>query len=810
MAIYFAKFILKFRLPILICIIILTSIMAFYGSKVEITYNFAQLLPESDSASIDYKFFKSKFGQDGNVLVIGIDKHKLQKLSTYQEWAKLGDNIKKINGVKAVVSIARLNDLNLNDTLGKFEFKPIQNQYPKTQDELNSLLTKIASLKFYEGIIFSEKTNTTLMAITFHDATLNTKDRLSVTDSIKKKADNFAKKAHVEPHFSGLPFIRTTVARKLSNETTFFLGAAFLVTALLLFLFFRSIQPVIYSLLVIVCGVIFTLGSIVLLGFKLSALSGLIPPLIIVIGVPNCILILNKYHAEIANGTQKIKALHTAIARSSVSLFFANITTAIGFAVFCAINNRLLFEFGLIASINVTITFLLSLFLVPIIFSYLPVPKTKHLQHLDAKRLRATLDKIALITTSHRKTIYIVLLLLIITSLFGLFKIKANGYIVDDLPQKDPLLVDLHYFEKNYGGVLPFEIVIDTKKANGLLKNNARALYKINRLQKMLNHYPQLSRPVSVVEIVKFMYQSYKGGDEKFYKMPSANDLKNIAEYVKTEKQKENQLKSFVDSTKQFARVSIQMADIGSVKVRELVKELRPRVDSVFNYDEDEHRWVDDVDRFDIRLTGNSLMFLKGNEFLVKNLIESVVLAIVLIALFMITLFTSFRMILIATIPSLVALVITAGLMGFAGIPLKASTILVFSIAFGISSDGTLYFLTKYRHEIRKNNLSISDAVRLTISETGVSMVYTAVVLFFGFGMFSLSGFGGTQALGILISFTLLVGYCANLVLLPAFLLSLEKRITNKRFIENQPMIEPDVILEELSDPEIDGLLDNK
>ncbi|MFO0321963.1 MAG: efflux RND transporter permease subunit [Bacteroidota bacterium] len=793
----FARLILKYRLPILIITIGLTVFMGYFARKIEITYNFAKLLPDSDSASIDYDYFKSKFGQDGNVLVIGVDKDKISILKNYKEWDKLGNRIKSIPGIKEVVSIARLNDLKLNDSLGKFEFKPLQTSIPKTQHDLDTLLEKIETLKFYEGIVFIEKNNCTLMAVTFNEKVLNTKDRLSITDSIRNKTEDFIKATSIQAHYSGLPFIRTTVSRKIANEMTFFLGVAFLVTALLLFLFFKSIQPVIFSLLVIVCGVSFTLGSIVLLGYKLTVLSGLIPPLIIVIGVPNCILILNKYHSELINGASKIRALHTAISRSSVSLFFANITTSIGFAVFCAIKNQILFEFGLISSINVMVTFLISLLLIPIIFSYLPAPKQNHLKHLDNKRLRSVLAKVALITTNHRKTIYVTIAMISIVSLFGLFQIKSIGYVVDDLPSKDPLLADLHYFEKNYGGVLPFEIIINTKEPNGVLKNNARALYKINRAQKMLSHYKELARALSVVEIVKFMYQSYKGGEAKYYKMPTANDLKNLAEYVKSEKEKENQLRAFVDSTKQYTRISIQMADIGSVKIKSLIKELKPRIDSIFNYNEEDKKWLSEGESYDVRLTGNSLMFLKGNEFLVNNLIESVVLAIVLIAIFMLTLFTSLRMILISTIPSLVALIITAGLMGLLGIPLKPSTILVFSIAFGISSDGTLYFLTKYRHEIRKNKLSITDAVRITISETGVSMVYTAVVLFFGFGMFVLSGFGGTQALGILISFTLLVAYCSNLILLPAFLLSLEKRITNKRFIENEPMIDSEEIIEQ-------------
>jgi predicted RND superfamily exporter protein len=798
-----AKFILNYRLPILILILGLTLFMGFFACKVEIAYNFAKLLPDSDSASVDYDYFKSRFGQDGNVLVIGIDKTKISALKNYQAWDQLGNRIKQINGIKAVVSIARLNDLKLNDSTEKFDFEPLYSALPKTQKDLDSLLMKVKSLKFYEGIIFSEKNNCTLMAITFKENVLNTKNRLSITDSIKQKTTDFVNTTHVDVHYSGLPFIRTTIARKISKEMTFFLGVAFLVTALLLYVFFRSIQPVIFSLLVIICGVSFTLGSIVLLGYKLTGLSGLIPPLIIVIGVPNCILILNKYHRELANGISKIRALHIAIARSSVSLFFANITTSIGFAVFCAIKNQILFEFGLIASINVMATYLISLLLIPIIFSYLPEPKPNHLKHLDSSKLRAMLSKVALITSEHRKSIYISVIIIVVISIIGLFQIKANGFVVDDLPSKDPLLVDLHYFEKNYGGVLPFEIVINTKEPNGLLKNNAKALYKINKAQKMLSTYKELARPVSVVEIIKFMNQSYKGGESKFYKMPSATDLKQLSDYVKEDKEKENQLKPFIDSTRQYTRISAQMADLGSIKTKKLIAELKPRIDSVFNYDSEEKKWLPENEKYDLKLTGNSLIFLRGSEFLVTNLIESVELAIILIAVFMLTLFTSFRMILISIIPSLVALLITAGLMGFLGIPLKPSTILVFSIAFGISSDGTLYFLTKYRHEIRKNKLSITDAVKLTISETGVSMIYTAVVLFFGFGMFVLSGFGGTQALGILISFTLLIGYCSNLILLPAFLLTLEKAITNKRFIENQPMIDSEEIVED--DLELDS-----
>lgn len=767
----------------------IASTMGYFASKVEISYNFAKLLPEDDPASIDYENYRKKFGQDGTLLFIGIDKDQIHTLKNYKEWARLTDRIKGLPGIKNVASITNIKDLVLNDTLGKFEFVTMRGVNPSNQDELDDFLFRLSKLKFYDGMLFNNKTNCTIIAITFYEKDLNSKRRLSIVGDIKKEMAHFNKATTIETHASGLPFIRSTVMMKIRNEMSFFLGVAFCVTALLLFIFFRSLYPVVFSLLVIVFGVVTTLGTIELFGYKLSVLAGLIPPLIIVIGVPNCILILNKYHTELAAGKGKIAALHVAIQRAGVSLFFANITTSIGFAVFCAIENSLLFEFGLIAAINVMATFIYSLILVPVIFSYLPLPKPKHLLHLDAKRLRLTLDKVAKIATTNRKAIYITLIAVCTVSVFGLLKIRAFGYVVDDIPKTDVLIRDMKYFEKSYGGVLPFEVTIDTKKEKGLFANNGRVLYQINRAQRMLSKYPELSKPLSIVEGLKYMYQTYKGGDEKYYKLPSITDLKVIAEYIKTENEKKNQLTSILDSWQQNTHISMLVADAGSTRIKELTSEVQLRLDTIFNFDDEANKWMPDSSKVDVRVTGNSIVFLKGNDFLVNNLVESVVLAIVLIMIFMLTLFTSLRMILISTIPSLVALIITAGLMGFVGIPLKPSTILVFSIAFGISSDGTLYFLTKYRHEIRKNKLSIGDAVRITISETGVSMIYTALVLFFGFGMFALSGFGGTQALGILISFTLIVAYCANLILLPAFLLSLEKRLTNKDFVEEKSIM---------------------
>jgi len=785
-----AQFTLRHRRAILFSFLLLTIFMGYFASQVKITYEFAKLLPDDDSAYIDYKNFKTKFGEDGAVMVIGLQDKNFYTLNKFNDWYDLGLAIKKIDGIKEVVSVARIYELKKNDSLGKFDFVPVFKQKPVTQIELDSLKNHAFDLRFYDDFIFSKDSSATLMAITFDNNKLNTKNRLAMVDTIKNYADIYAAKHNLNLHYSGLPYIRTVIARKIAGEMVMFLGLAFLITALILMVFFRSATPVLFSVLIVVIGVIWSFGTIVLFGYKITVLSGLIPPLIIVIGIPNCILLLNKYHIEYGKYGNQARALTRMVEKIGVSTFFANVTTSIGFAVFCFTNSKMLVEFGLVTAINVMGTYITSLLLIPIIFSYLAPPSLSQTKHIDNKFITNILLKIDYWVHNYRPRIYVTVAIILLVSVFGIIKIKTIGFVVDDLPKKDAIYTDMRFFERIFHGVLPFEVDIDTHKPNGALA--LPTLYKINKLQKELRNYVEFSKPISSVEAVKFANQAYNDGNKKYYMLPGASDMSSIAGYVKGANQnQQGALKSFVDSTKQHTRISIQMADVGSVRIKALLKELRPKVDSIF-----------DKKDYTVTITGNSVMFLKGNDYLIKNLQESVLFAIILIALVMFSLFASLRMVIISIVPSIIPLCITAGLMGFFHIPLKASTILVFSIAFGIASDGNMYFLTKYKQEYKSNHYSISKTVSKTLAETGVSMIYTAIILFCGFGIFTFSSFGGTAALGVLISLTLIVSYCSNLILLPSFLLTLEHRMEVKAVIR-EPLFE---LFDEEEDIDLDDL----
>ncbi len=786
-----SQFILKHRLWLIVSVLLISLTLGYYALKVEIAFKYVKLLPETDSTTIRYEKFKKYFGQDGAVMVVGIDLNKLYAPQVFQKWTELGNQLKVVKGIQSVVSISRLKELLFNDSLQKFEFKDKNLPTEMSSVSIKNYIDDVIQLKFYDGIIFSKKNNLSAMAITFYEKELNSKERLSITDTVVSIIRYFEKETGIQVHLSGMPYIRTVMMRKISSETQYFFYIGLLVTALLLWFFFRSPAAILFSALVVVLGVVSSLGVIVLLGYKLSILSGLVPALLIIIGVPNCILILNKYHHELNRNKTKNEALLLAIQNAAPSLFFANITTAIGFSVLCATQNQLLYEFGLVASICVMLVFLYSIILLPAIFSWLPVPKAKHLKHQEKKWLKQILNSISLWVVHQRKIIFLAVLIVVVVSVFGFIRIKAIGHVVDDLPKKDILMEDLSYFEQKIGGVLPFEIVIDTKKKNGIFSNNAKTLYRIHRAQKLLSQYNEFGRSLSIADAVKFFNQAYKGGEAKFFKMPSVTDLKNIADYLKSENTQNKTIQNFMDSTKQITRISTQMKNISSVEIDELLNKIKLRLDSIFNYDEDNKQWLSKEEQTDIAITGNSVMFLKGNNFLVNNLIESIFTAIIIVAILLLILFASPFMLLVAIIPCL-SLLITSGIMGYFGIPLKPSTLLVYSISFGIATDGNLYFLSRFRIAIKRQHKSFDEAIRITIKEIGMSMIYNGLVLFFGFGMFALSDFGGTKALGTLTAFTLLVAYSVDLIVLPAVLLTFKKFIKIKQHEGSDTLIDLD------------------
>ena len=777
MFVHISRFILKNRILLIVILTLSTAFMAYMGKDVKLSYENTSMLPDNDSTKIEYQEFKNLFGENGNVIVIGAINPDIFKLEQFNAWDDLANTVRKVDGVLEVLSISKAINLVKNDSTHQFDVFPVVRKKATSQAEVDSLKSLILNLKIYEGLLYNSKSKATLMTITLDKKKLNDMSRIVLIDNLVKEVEVYRKQHNVNIHYSGMPYIRTVTMQKVKDELFLFIILSIVVAAFIMFLFFRSMKVVFSSLLVVAISLLWVMGTTVLFNFKITILTGVIPSLIVIIVIENCIYILNKYHWEFRSHGNKMRSLSQVIQRIGFASLMTNAATALGFAAFILVPNQMLREFGIVTSINIMVLYILSIILLPIIFSLQAAPKPKHLKHLDSNFFGAVLDKIIYLISYRRNLIYGIAAGLVIVGCVGLWMMKTSGKIVDDFREDDPIYLDLKFFENNFGGVMPFEISVDTKKKNGVMTYST--MQKIDQLQNTINEHPEFSKPLSLIEVFKFARQSYYGGDSSKYALPSSMEKNFILSYIPQNSQGKGAslLKSFLDSTKQVTRISFQMADVGTKHMDSLMASIQPQVDSIF-----------DPAKFDVKLTGNSVVYAKGTNFLIRNLFESVGIAILLISLLMALLFSSLRMILVSMIPNIIPLLITAAIMGFAGIPIKPSTIIVFSIALGISVDNAIQYLSRYRHELKVTNGNIKQSAISALHEAGFSMIYTSIVLVLGFSVFIVSEFGGTQALGILISTTLLIAMFFNIMVLPSLLLTLDKRLVSKSFTE--PIIE--------------------
>ncbi len=765
-----AGIILRNRYLVLLGIAIITGLLASQIKYMQFSYTEANLLPENHEANIEYNKFLEVFGEEGNLVILGIKDSTVFSPKKFNAWNNLVDQFDDLKEIDFTLSIADVQKLKADRKARKFILEPLYEDNPDTKEEVSAIKKQLfEKLPFYDNLLFNKETGTLQTAIYIKKEIINTPERRDfIFDKLIPIVEKFEKDYQVDVRISGMPYIRTLNAQNIQDEIILFVGGALLITAVIFFFFFRSYRATFITLLVVMVGVTWAFGFIGLFRFEITVLSALIPPLIIVIGVPNAVFLINKYQQEIKKHGQQAKALQRVISKIGNATLMTNITTASGFATFVFVKSSLLREFGILASVNIISIFILALLIIPIIYSFMPLPKKKHLNHLERRWIENVVDWMEKTVREQRIAIYFATVIIIILGIIGVYKIRVSGSLIEDMPKSMGFYKDIKFFEKEFGGIMPLEILIDTKKDKGVMKLST--LKKMDKINETIESFPELSKPISVVNLVKYSKQAYYKGNPKYYQLPTSQEQNYIFAYTKNSNSEAGMLKSFVDSTGRYARITTFMKDIGTDKMDVIQERLKGVIEKEFP-----------KDKYEVSITGKALVFIKGTNYLITNLVFSLSLAIVLISLFMAWMFRSPQMILISLLPNILPLLITAGLMGFFDIPIKPSTILVFSIAFGISVDDTIHFLAKYRQELMANKWKIKPSVYAALRETGVSMFYTSIVLFFGFLVFTLSSFGGTIALGGLVSITLLLAMVSNLLLLPSLLLTFEKKIANKK-----------------------------
>ncbi len=845
-----ANFILKNRFFVLGVITLVTVFLGYYAvTSLRMENKYGILLPKDSPTTRNYELFKEHFGEDGGTFVIALQTDSLYTEKNLLKWKELGDSILKLNGVESVISEATLITIKNDKKESKFIPEHIFSDISFKQKSVELIKEEVRKNPLYNRILYNAKGNVTLMMIGIDERYLTDLKKSKVVFHIQELAEKTCEDIG-EVHFAGLPYLRVILANRIQSEMYIFIGLSMLVSSLLMYFFFRSFRAVLICMTVVGISVIQALGTIALLDYSLSILMALIPPLMIVIGIPNCIYLYNKYHQELALHGNKMKALTRVVSKTGIAMFLTNVTTALGFFTFLFTNSDKFYEFGMISTINIMMCYVVSLCLIPIFASFLRSTPQRHLKHLDRKMAVGFLNKLVHITKHKRGWVYFITLLFTTIGIIGMFKMKVTGNITGDIPNNDPILLDIQFMEKHFGGAIPFEVMIKYKEKGRLFGNNT--LPKIEEVQAMLANDKDFSKSISIVDFVKVINMAYYDNNPDRYTLVANRDKVRLGKYIDNFSMTNNNsafsLKELVDTSNFIMRVRTQMRDVGSYEVADKVQLIKQRIDSIMNPDKQEierlyakvdkgqNAYIDsllfnhsqiynavtseisgkneelqyqfdmdpelikkyykkpafkqqlrqaiDKEYYDVILTGTSVVVSEGTQYLVKNLLSSIVFAVISIAALMSLLFASIRMVVVSMIPNLIPMVITAGIMGWFNIPLKPSTLLIFSIALGITVDNTIHFLARYRQELKNSKWDLKDCVAISIQETGLSIIYTSVILFFGFIVFVFSDFGGTQALGYLSAITYFVALFTNLILLPCLLLSLERKLTTRTFQE--------------------------
>ncbi|MDA7566372.1 MMPL family transporter [Flavobacteriaceae bacterium] len=765
----FARLILRNRILLLVLVLINTIFLSTQWKNIRFSYSEANLMPNDHPFNIAYNDFVDVFGEEGNLLIIAVNDSLLFDTTNFNAWIKLSDSFKLKKEVNNVLHVGNFPIIKKDKIKKEFTIDSLKNESFTSNKKITEFKVLLFNdFPFYENILFNKKTGTIQTAIYLDKEVINNIERIDFVNNIFiPSIKEFEKQSNLNVRISGMPYIRTMNAQNIMDEIGKFVIIAICVTIFIFFFFFRSYRATLITLSVVITGVMWALGVLGLLQFEITVLTALIPPLIIVIGVPNCIFLINKYQHEVKKHGNQARSLQRVISKIGNATLMTNITTACGFATFILTDSQVLKEFGVVASINIMVIFILSILLIPIIYSFLPLPKKKHLKHLNNDWLNSFVDFLGNTVKKRRIPVFIISILCLCISIVGMNKIEISGNLIEDMPAKSEFVRDIKFFEKEFKGVLPLEIMIDSRRKNGMTR--LANLKRMNDFHEHILKIPELSSPISVVNISKYIKQSFYNGNPNYFQLPSSQENTFISGYLKNSKLKLGENNSYINETGQIARITTMIGEIDTERMEGIEASLLKGIELYFP-----------EDRFDVSLTGKTLGYLKGTKFLIKNLLISLFLAIILISLMITYLFRSYKMVIISLVPNILPLLFTAGVMGFLNIPIKPSTILVFSIAFGISVDDTIHFLVKYRQELIANNWKIRKSVFSSLRETGISMFYTSVVLFFGFSVFMTSSYGGTIALGGLVSTTLLFAMLANLVLLPSLLISLEKNISNK------------------------------
>ena len=748
------KVILNHPKVILSILAAITLVLGTFLPKVKMDFSIEQLFSQNDPVINRFLNFREEFdGVDNRIFLLyeSDDPFSYKNLELNKKMVYAFENIE---GVSKVTS---LTNIELFTEGGEYLLSPVYENIPKSIDSLNIAKERILSSDLLKNYLISEDGKVAAILIEVSDSFNEHESR----ESIVKQIDELQLGTDWTWHQTGLPIIRTRYVQYMIADNITFLIPVLSMLILLLSLLFRSLVGLALPLIVVLLTIIWTLGFMTAAGITINIISYIIPTLLMVVGISDSVHFLVKYYKTLHLLGDKREALTQSLQKIGTAIFLTSITTAIGFGALSMVNIEIVKEFGIFTAMGVFFAFIITVLFIPSTLMLLgKTPKTKLEAYSRGYRVKIV-KKLITIVRGHPKKIIFTGITITIIGFFGALQINPHSKLLDDLRPGNTLLEDMRLAEDRMGSVLPVEIIITVDENENFQDIQDVAVISFtDELASYISKIPEIGKVVSVSDYLKAINQAMNDGDKSFYQVPLSREI--ISQYMLLY---DSEFNSLINSDLTKLRIASQIKDIDSRRSAEIEKELNTYIASVI------------PEGITAEVTGTAFLALRTNNYLVKNLLGSFLVALIIITFLMIVLFRSVKMAFISILPNIIPMMVMAAVLGFLQIPLRPATAMTFAVAFGIAVDDTLHYLIRYRMELSKQHYR--QANDSTMLGTGIAMMSTTAILSAGFLVLILSQFTPTIEFGMLSVITIVTALIGDLTFLPALLSQIKPRIKN-------------------------------
>ncbi len=741
---------------ILIVLIVITVAAVTSASRVQFDFTIENLFPENDPEVDAYLEFREEFEREDDLISLAYDSGDP---FSYENLVKTRELTKAFSQVEGISEVTSLINVELFEPGTDIVMLPVYESIPISVDSLQFLKDRVLDSSLLNDNLVSSNGQIAAFLLELEDSANNHPDR----EAIMNKIGTITSDTDWSWYEAGIPVLRTRYVQYMLGDFVRFFIPVTIVLLVVLFALFRTIRGTLLPILAVLMADFWVMGIMGAMGFTINIVTYIIPTLVLIVGVADSIHILVKFNQELNYGRDKRVAVKLTIQKIGAAILLTSLTTAVGFLALVSTNITMIREFGGMVAVGVILAFLVSITFIPAMLMILKTPKKSSFEKMTKGFRHRLLEKVVVINNRHYKVIVVSSFFMVALFIFYAMKVDQHSSLMEDLTKVNQLYDDMTFMEKQMGSVLPFEVIVSVRDNGQLVEGgikNPKILKAIETLQKKLDSIPEIGKILSVIDYLSEMNMAFHEGDKAFRTIPASREL--VAQYMFLHEEEFEALTNFDYSG---TRLAGRIEDIDSRRAEEIIDEVM--------------LWCQEnlEENLDVKLTGTTLMALRINQYLVKNLVVSFLIAFGVIFISMGFLFRSIKLASLSMLPNFIPLLLMASVMGFFHIKLRPTTAMTFAIAFGIAVDDTIHYLVRFRQELFAHGGKFREANEWTLLTTGKAIISTSIILSAGFLIMVTSNFLPSRDFGFLSAVTMLGALLGDLFLLPAMLTLVRPKI---------------------------------